>query len=64
MAVHFKFRSSSDFDSFNIEGQPSILIRDLKSKIVCHKNLDIYQDFDLVFFDALTSQGQLSLSLS
>ena len=64
MAVRFKFRSSPDFDSVDIEGRPSISIRDLKSKIVRHKNLDICQDFDLVFSDALTGQGQLSLSLS
>ncbi|XP_050268101.1 E3 ubiquitin ligase PQT3-like isoform X1 [Quercus robur] len=56
MAVRFKFRSSPDFDSVDIEGRPSISIRDLKSKIVRHKNLDICQDFDLVFSDALTGQ--------
>lgn len=56
MAVRFKFRSSADFDSVDIEGRPSISIRDLKSKIVRHKNLDICQDFHLVFSDALTGQ--------
>lgn len=55
MAVRFKFRSSANFDSVDIGG-PSISVRDLKSKIIRHKNLDICQDLDLVFSDALTGQ--------
>ena len=51
------------FDSVDIEGRPSISVRDLRSKIVRHKNLDICHDFDLVFSDAVTGQGQLSLSV-
>jgi len=59
MAVRFKFRSSANFDSVDIGG-PSVSVRDLKSKIIRHKNLDICQDLDLLFSDALTGQGQLS----
>ncbi|RVW52220.1 hypothetical protein CK203_003627 [Vitis vinifera] len=63
MSVRFKFRSAVSFDSVDIEGRPSISVRDLRSKIVRHKNLDICHDFDLVFSDAVTGQGQLSLSV-
>lgn len=44
------------FDSVDIEGRPSISVRDLRSKIVRHKNLNICHDFDLVFSDAVTGQ--------
>ncbi|KAL5850666.1 hypothetical protein ACOSQ3_008717 [Xanthoceras sorbifolium] len=56
MAVRYKFRSSVNFDSVDIDGRPSISIRDLKSKIVQSKKLNVCQDFDLVFADALTGQ--------
>ncbi|KAF3446102.1 hypothetical protein FNV43_RR11281 [Rhamnella rubrinervis] len=56
MAIRFRFRSSLNFDSVDIEGRPSISVRDLKSKIIRQKNLNICQDFDLVFSDALTGQ--------
>lgn len=55
MAVRFKFRSSANFDSVDIGG-PSVSVRDLKSNIIRHKNLDICQDLDLLFSDALTGQ--------
>ncbi|XP_015884535.1 E3 ubiquitin ligase PARAQUAT TOLERANCE 3 isoform X2 [Ziziphus jujuba] len=56
MAVRFKFRSSLNFDTVDIEGRSSISVRDLKSKIIRQKNLNICQDFDLVFSDSLTGQ--------
>ncbi|BBG95061.1 DWNN domain, a CCHC-type zinc finger [Prunus dulcis] len=56
MAVQFKFRSSMNFDSVDIDGRTSIAIRDLKSKIIRHKNLNICQDTDLEFSDATTGQ--------
>ncbi|CAK9162215.1 unnamed protein product [Ilex paraguariensis] len=56
MSIRFKFRSSVNFDLIDIEGRPSISVRDLKSKIVRQKNLNISQDLDLVFSDALTGQ--------
>ncbi|KAJ8442814.1 hypothetical protein Cgig2_016280 [Carnegiea gigantea] len=56
MAVRFKFRSSSTFDSIDIGNQPFISIRDLKSEIVKKKHLNLSQDFDLVFSDSLSGQ--------
>ncbi|XXG81707.1 hypothetical protein AAC387_Pa09g2281 [Persea americana] len=55
MTVRFKFRSSVDFDSIDINGRSSISVRDLRVKIVQHKNLKICDDFDLVISDADTS---------
>ena len=52
-----------NFDSVDIDGRPSISIRDLKSKIVHDKKLNICHDFDLVFSDAVTGQGQISFDL-
>lgn len=57
MAIQFKFRSSVNFDSVDIEGRPSISVGDLKSKIIRMKNLDSCKNFDLVFSDAQTGQG-------
>ncbi|XP_008445533.1 uncharacterized protein LOC103488521 isoform X1 [Cucumis melo] len=54
MAIQFKFRSSVNFDSVDIQGRPSISIGDLKS--IRMKNLDTCQNFDLVFSDARTGQ--------
>ncbi|KAF5936383.1 hypothetical protein HYC85_027512 [Camellia sinensis] len=55
MSIRFKFRSSVNFDSVDIEGRSSISVGELRSKIVLHKHLNICQDFDLVFSDALTA---------
>ncbi|XP_077230007.1 uncharacterized protein LOC143863227 [Tasmannia lanceolata] len=52
MTVRFKFRSSVDFDSVEIDGRSSISVRDLRAKIIKQKNLKIFQDFDLVISDA------------
>jgi len=57
MAVRFKFRSSSTFDSIDIGNQSFISIRDLKSEIVKKKHLNLSQDFDLVFSDSISGQG-------
>ncbi|PSS17571.1 E3 ubiquitin-protein like [Actinidia chinensis var. chinensis] len=54
MSIRFKFRSAVNFDSVDIEGRPSISVGDLRSKIVRHKNLNICQDFNLIFSDAIT----------
>ncbi|KNA13471.1 hypothetical protein SOVF_116790 isoform A [Spinacia oleracea] len=55
-SVRFKFRSSATFDSVDIGEQSSISIRDLKSKIVLKKHLNLCQDFDLVFSDSISGQ--------
>ncbi|KAB1219953.1 E3 ubiquitin-protein ligase RBBP6 [Morella rubra] len=49
MAVRFKFRSSANFNSVDIDGT-AISVRELKSKIARDKNLD------LLLSDALTGQ--------
>ncbi|KAL5728625.1 RING-type E3 ubiquitin transferase [Ranunculus cassubicifolius] len=56
MTIRFKFRSSVNFDSIDINGRPSISVRDLRSKIVEQKNLKICHDFDLVISDAITGK--------
>ncbi|XP_057502132.1 uncharacterized protein LOC130785940 isoform X2 [Actinidia eriantha] len=58
MSIRFKFRSSVNFDSVDIEGRPSISVGDLRSKIVRHKKLNISQDFDLIFSDPLTEYNE------
>lgn len=45
-----------NFDSVDIEGRPSISVRDLRSRIVRQKNLNSSQDSDLVFSDAVTGE--------
>ncbi|XVF35274.1 hypothetical protein REPUB_Repub18cG0131500 [Reevesia pubescens] len=56
MSVRFKFRSSPNYDSVDIGGQPSISVRDLKSRIVQSKKLNIFHDFDLLFSDPISGQ--------
>lgn len=56
MSIRFKFRSSVNFDSVDIDGRSSISVRDLRFKIIRHKNLNACQDFDLVFSDAPSGQ--------
>ncbi|OVA08364.1 zinc finger protein [Macleaya cordata] len=56
MSVRFKFRSSVNFDSVDIDNKPFISVRDLRSKIMDQKNLKICQDFDLVISAADTGE--------
>ncbi|XVE97753.1 hypothetical protein REPUB_Repub03eG0045900 [Reevesia pubescens] len=56
MSVRFKFRSSPNYDSVDIGGQPSISVRDLKSRIVQNKKLNLCQDFDLLVSDPISGQ--------
>ncbi|KAF6140535.1 hypothetical protein GIB67_035562 [Kingdonia uniflora] len=56
MSVRFKFRSSANFDSININGHPSISIRNLRLRIIQQLNLKICHDFELVITDANTAQ--------
>ncbi|XP_068661758.1 E3 ubiquitin ligase PARAQUAT TOLERANCE 3-like [Aristolochia californica] len=57
MVVLFKFRSSVNFDSVGIDGQPFISVRDLRAKIRLQKGLKICHDFDLVISDANTGEA-------
>ncbi|XP_024967690.1 E3 ubiquitin ligase PARAQUAT TOLERANCE 3-like isoform X1 [Cynara cardunculus var. scolymus] len=59
MSIRFKFRSSVNFDTIEIDdGKPYISVRELRNKILCQKKLNgiCHKDFDLVFFDDLTGQ--------
>ncbi|XWS26462.1 hypothetical protein CRYUN_Cryun26dG0034600 [Craigia yunnanensis] len=56
MSIRFKFRSSPTYDSVDIGGQTSISVRDLKSRIVKNKKLNLCQDFDLLFSDPISGQ--------
>ncbi|XVF89026.1 hypothetical protein PTKIN_Ptkin19aG0098100 [Pterospermum kingtungense] len=59
MSVRFKFRSSPNYDSVDIGGRSSISVRDLKSRIVQNKKLNLCQDFDLLFSDPISGQEYL-----
>ncbi|KAM1151672.1 hypothetical protein ACFX19_034971 [Malus domestica] len=63
MAVQFKFRGFVNFESAAIDGHAFIFVRDLKSRIIRHKNLNLCQDSELVFSDAVTSQGRIEMIL-
>ncbi|CAI9095918.1 OLC1v1031956C1 [Oldenlandia corymbosa var. corymbosa] len=56
MSIRFKFRSSVDYDTVDIDGRSSISVGELRSKIIRQKNLNICQDFDLIFSDAVSGQ--------
>ncbi|KAJ0749273.1 putative transcription factor interactor and regulator CCHC(Zn) family [Helianthus annuus] len=59
MSIRFKFRSSVNFDTIEIDGgKPYISVRELRSKILSQNKLKgvCHKDFDLVFFDNLTGQ--------
>ncbi|XP_060208577.1 E3 ubiquitin ligase PARAQUAT TOLERANCE 3-like isoform X2 [Lycium barbarum] len=56
MSIQFKFRSCLNFDSVDVDGRPSISLRELRKKIMRHKKLSICQEFDLIFSDALSGK--------
>ncbi|XP_049377962.1 E3 ubiquitin ligase PQT3-like isoform X1 [Solanum stenotomum] len=56
MSIRFKFRSCLNFDSVDIDGRTSISLGELMLKIARLKKLNIGQDFDLVFSDALSGE--------
>ncbi|KAI3907830.1 hypothetical protein MKW92_031080 [Papaver armeniacum] len=56
MSIKFKFRSSVNFDTINLDDSPSVSVRDLKLRIINQSKLKICQDFDLVLSDAVTGQ--------
>nr|XP_043622923.1 E3 ubiquitin ligase PQT3-like [Erigeron canadensis] len=56
MSIRFKFRSSVNFDSIEIDDNKSyISVAQLRSKILSHNKLN-NKDFDLLFLDHLTGQ--------
>ncbi|XP_052209146.1 E3 ubiquitin ligase PARAQUAT TOLERANCE 3-like [Diospyros lotus] len=57
MSIRYKFRSSANFDSVDIEGRPSISVRELRASIVRRNKLNLNsQNFVLVLSDAVTGQ--------
>ena len=60
MSVHFKFKSSTTFDSVQFDGA-HISVGDLKRAIVAKKKLGHTADFDLKFTNAQSGEGSLLL---
>jgi hypothetical protein len=56
MSVHYKFKSSLDYDSVNFDGG-FISVADLKKAIVEQKRLGHGTDFDLRFTHVQTNEG-------
>ncbi|KAI3949657.1 hypothetical protein MKW92_025828 [Papaver armeniacum] len=56
MSIKFKFRSSVNFDTIDLDDSPSVSVRDLKLRIINQSKLKICQDFDLFLSDAVTGQ--------
>lgn len=56
MSVHYKFKSSLDFDTISFDGL-HISVSDLKKEIINKKKLGKTQDFDLQITNAQTKEG-------
>ncbi|XP_051151354.1 E3 ubiquitin ligase PARAQUAT TOLERANCE 3-like [Andrographis paniculata] len=54
MSIQFKFRSSVNFETLDIENRPSISVGELRARILRGKFSQQQQGFDLVFSDALS----------
>ena len=61
MSITFKFKSTKEFETLDIERKPYISIGEVRSRIMNVKKLDkvFRKDFDLVLYDAVTGQGSL-----
>ena len=55
-AIHYKFKSAKDYDTYRFEGA-GIPVWDLKNEIIRAKKLEKSQDFDLVISNAQTNEG-------
>ncbi|KZV36503.1 hypothetical protein F511_15674 [Dorcoceras hygrometricum] len=60
MSIRFKFRSSVNFETLQLDGRDSVSVRDLRARIMGGKSFGgiqkQQQGFDLVFADALSGQ--------
>ena len=54
--IHYKFKSSMDYDTLTFDGL-HISLADLKKAIIDHKKLGKSGDFHLQITDAQTKQG-------
>lgn len=57
MSVHYKFKSSLEFDTISFDGL-HISVKDLKKEIIHQKRLGKTQDFDLQITNAQTKEGK------
>lgn len=62
MSVHYKFKSSKDFDTVTFDGAV-ISVADLKREIIRQQKLGKANDFDLEITNAQTNEGKLNLSV-
>lgn len=56
MSVHYKFKTSLDYDTISFDGL-HISVADLKKEIIQKKKLGKTQDFDLQITNAQTKEG-------
>lgn len=56
MSVHYKFKSSLDYDTITFDGL-HISVADLKKSIIQQKKLGKSVDFDLQITNAQTKEG-------
>ncbi|XP_073315169.1 uncharacterized protein [Primulina huaijiensis] len=60
MSIRFKFRSSVNYETLQLDGRDSISVRELRARIIGGKSFggvqQPQQGFDLVFADALSGQ--------
>lgn len=57
MSVHYKFKSSLDYDTISFDGL-HISVADLKKEIIQKKKIGKTQDFDLQITNAQTKEGK------
>jgi hypothetical protein len=58
-AIHYKFRSAKEYDTYRFEGA-GVPVWELKNEIIDNKKLGTSDDFDLVITNAQTNQGMLT----
>jgi hypothetical protein len=63
MAIHFRFKSSKEFETLSIDGAAMIKLEDLKRAIVTKKNMQRGLDFELNLTNNLNGEGPLPLAL-
>lgn len=61
MSVHYKFKSTLDYDTITFDGL-HISVADLKKAILQQKRLSKITDFDLQIINAQTKEGSETLS--
>lgn len=62
MSVHYKFKSTLDFDTVSFDGL-HISVADLKKAIFHQKRIGKNTDFDLQITNAQTKEGKYHISL-